>query len=300
MRRRVLEARAADVVSALVSRMPVEVVHALGRGLGRVLGDLDRRHVGIAVDNLKRAFPHWDDARLLRTARGVYAHFGQIIFDLLWLQGRSRDEVLDHVEIVGQEHAWAALAAGRGILFPAAHFGNWELHAIAHGFVCSPVSVVARPLDNPALDARLNAVRTMSGNTVIYKRNALAPVLRTLRAGGGVAILLDQNVQEKDGIFVDFFGRPAATTTVVAALAVKTGCALLPVHSDELPGGRYRLIYDPPVTWTSTGNRETDIKELTQTLTCRIEDWVRESPERWLWIHRRWKTQPSAEANATA
>jgi KDO2-lipid IV(A) lauroyltransferase len=280
--------------------MPVRMAHGLGRGLGRLLGDLDRRHVAVAVDNLRHAFPHWDEARLLQTARGVYAHFGQVILDLLWLQGRSRAEVLDHVEIVGQEHAWAAIAAGRGVLYPTAHFGNWELHAIAHAFSVAPVSVVARALDNPALDARLNAARAMSGNTVIYKRNAVGPVLRTLRGGGGVAILIDQNVQEKDGIFVEFFGRPAATTTVVAALAVKTGCALLPVHSDALPDGRYCLVYDPPVAWTATGNRETDIRDLTQLLTRRIEDWVREQPDRWLWIHRRWKTRPAPEADAVA
>jgi KDO2-lipid IV(A) lauroyltransferase len=295
-----LEAQAAAAVSAVVARLPVRTAHAIGRALGRLLGDLDRRHVAIAVDNLRHAFPHWDDARLLRTARDVYAHFGQVILDLLWLQGRSRAEVLDHVEIVGQEHAWAAMAAGRGVLYVTGHFGNWELQAIAHGFSCAPVSVVARALDNPALDARLNAARSLSGNTVIYKRNAIAPVLRALRGGAGVAFLIDQNVQEKDGIFVEFFGRPAATTTVVAALAVKTGCALLPVHSDELPGGRYRLIYDPPVVWTPSGNRETDIRDLTQALTRRIEDWVRVSPERWLWIHRRWKTQPGPETNAVA
>jgi Kdo2-lipid IVA lauroyltransferase/acyltransferase len=300
MKFRALEAPAASAVSALVARLPVRMAHALGRGLGRILGDLDRRHVAIAVDNLRHAFPHWDEARLVRTARDVYAHFGQVILDLLWLQGRSRAEVLDHVEIVGQEHAWAAMAAGRGVLYPTAHFGNWELHAIAHAFSVCPVSVVARPLDNPALDARLLAARTLSGNTVIYKQNALAPVLRALRGGGGVAILIDQNVQEKDGIFVEFFGRPAATTTVVAALAVKTGCALLPVHSEELPDGRYRLIYHPPVAWTPTGNREADIRNLTQALTSRIEDWVRASPERWLWMHRRWKTQPPPEADAVA
>jgi KDO2-lipid IV(A) lauroyltransferase len=117
-----------------------------------------------------------------------------------------------------------------------------------------------------------------------------------------VAILVDQNVQEQDGIFVEFFGRPAATTTVAAALAVKTGCALLPVHCEVRPDGRYKFVYGRPLEWTTTGNRQDDIARLTQELTTVIEGWVRERPEQWLWMHRRWKTQPrpSAEAPAAA
>jgi KDO2-lipid IV(A) lauroyltransferase len=100
-------------------------------------------------------------------------------------------------------------------------------------------------------------------------------------------------VQEKDGIFVDFFGRPAATTTVVAALAVKTGCALIPCHTEIGLRGRYRMIYDPPLAWSPSGDRQADIVQLTQELTRHIEVWVRRVPEQWLWIHRRWKTAPS-------
>jgi Kdo2-lipid IVA lauroyltransferase/acyltransferase len=152
--------------------------------------------------------------------------------------------------------------------------------------------VVARPLDNLALDARLNAFRARSGNIVISKRRALPDILRLLRQGRGVAMLVDQNVQEADGIFVEFFGRPAATTTAAAALAVKTGCALLPCYCEAKPDGRYRLVYEPPLEWTTSGSRQEDIARLTQALTTAIEGWVRERPEQWLWIHRRWKTQP--------
>jgi KDO2-lipid IV(A) lauroyltransferase len=115
-----------------------------------------------------------------------------------------------------------------------------------------------------------------------------------------VAILIDQNVQEKDGIFVDFFGRPAATTTVAAALAVKTGCALIPAYTAIGPDGRYRAVYEPPLEWTPSGDRQADIARLTQQLTRVIEGWIREYPDQWLWIHRRWKTQPSAVSAQTA
>jgi KDO2-lipid IV(A) lauroyltransferase len=118
--------------------------------------------------------------------------------------------------------------------------------------------------------------------------------MRLLRGGKGVAFLIDQNVQQSDGIFVDFFGRKAATTTAVAALAVKTRCPIVCGYSLLRPDGRYRLVYTPPIEWTPSGDRQADIERLTQKLTHLIESWVREAPEQWLWIHRRWKTQPPA------
>ena len=175
-----------------------------------------------------RAFPDWDEARRRAVALGVYGHFGRVLLDILWMARRDRDVILRQVDVYGAEHVEAARAAGRGALLVTAHIGNWELRGVAHGWLFGPIGVVARPLDNPALDARLCAFRHRSGNSVIYKKRALPQVLRLLRENREVAFLIDQNVQEKDGIFVDFFGRPAATTTVAAALAVKTGCALDP------------------------------------------------------------------------
>jgi Kdo2-lipid IVA lauroyltransferase/acyltransferase len=278
------------VVAAVVRVLPRRLSHALGRSLGRIWSDLDRRHVAVAIDNLRHAFPHWDEARLRRTARGVYVHFGQVLMDVLWLEGRSRDEVLRLIDPEGFE-AIRALPGAK--VFVAAHHGHWELHGLAHGWLAAPIGVVVRPLDNPVLDARLSAVRMGSGNVLIEKRRALQQVLRLFREGVGVAFLIDQNVQEKDGVFVDFFGRPAATTTVTAALALKTGLPIVAGHTLMMPNGRYRVRYEPPLRFTPTGDRAADVVALTQRLTSMIEAWVRETPEQWLWLHRRWKTQPS-------
>ena len=163
---------------------------------------------------------------------------------------------------------------------------------MAHGWLFGPIGVIARPLDNPALDDRLCDVRRRPGNTVIYKKRALPQVLRLLRENRAVAILIDQNVQAGDGVFVDYFGRQAATTTVAAALAMKTGCALVPTHTELGEDGRYALVYDPPIEVVATGDRDADIARVTQQLTSAIEGWVRRRPEQWLWLHRRWKTQP--------
>jgi KDO2-lipid IV(A) lauroyltransferase len=286
-------------VSAIVRRLPRPVVLAAGRTLGRLWGSLDRRHLAIAAANLRRAFPEWDEARVRATARGVYAHFGAVLLDLLWMEGRPGEELLALADLEGIEHAKAAQAAGRGMLCPAAHLGNWELQAIASAPLVGRISVVARPLDNPALDRRLVGLRTATGNEVIYKQRALGQVMRTIREGGIVAIVIDQNVQARDGIFVDFFGRPACTTTVAAAVALKTGCAIIPVRCVLGPRGRYRMVYGPPVEWRGTGRRDEDVAALTQHLTSIIEGWVRETPEQWLWLHRRWKTTPLSSRGTT-
>jgi len=282
----------AEAVSHAVRWMPRSATLAFGRFLGRLVGDIDRRHVDIAADNLKRAFPDWDDARLLRTARAVYAHLGQVLLDVIWMQGRAREEILEHVEVEGLEHIAAARAGGRGVVFATAHFGNWEMNGIAHAWLDRPMGAVARPLDNPWLDSRLLRLRQMSGNVVIEKRRGLQQMLARLRGGEDVAILIDQNVQEKDGIFIDFFGRKAAATKVAAALHVKTGCGLVAGCAEALPGGRYRLRYERPLENEPSGSRLADIARLTQRLNDSIEAWVRERPEQWLWIHKRWKTQP--------
>jgi KDO2-lipid IV(A) lauroyltransferase len=291
-----VEDAAARAVAALVRLLPRRGALALGRGLGRAWGALDARHLAVAERNLAHAFPEWDAARRRAVALGVYEHFGRMLLDILWLAPRPREELLRHVVLEGEEHYHAARSRGRGTLFVTAHFGNWEVHGVTHSLVHESIGVVARPLDNPALDARLCAFRARGGNTVIYKRHALGQVLRILRENRGVAILIDQNVREGDGVFVDFLGRKASTTTVAAALALKTGCALVPTQAALGPDGVYRLVYEPPVEVTPTGDRDADLVRITQQLTSVIEAWVRRTPEQWLWLHRRWKTRPPGES----
>jgi KDO2-lipid IV(A) lauroyltransferase len=285
----------AGLVQLFTRIAPRALVLATGRLLGRLVGELDRRHLRIAVENMRRAFPDWDEARLWRTARGVYAHLGMLLLDLVWMAGRTRAEIAAIVTLEGHEHVEAARAAGRGVLFATAHIGSWELCGVAHGWLSGPMGVVARPLDNPLLDRRITAIREMSGNQVIGKRRALGRLLERLRRGEDVALLLDQNVQEQDGIFVQFFGRPAATTTSAALLHLKTGSPIVGGWVEVLPGGRYVLRYEPLPPPEPGGSRAEQVERLTQAINHMIEGWVRRAPQQWLWIHKRWHTRPPGE-----
>jgi KDO2-lipid IV(A) lauroyltransferase len=167
------------------------------------------------------------------------------------------------------------------------HFGYWEVQAIASAVRFMPISVLARKLDNPLLHDMLERIRSMTGNQVIYRHGAIRRILRELSANRAIAMLIDQHLQ-RDAIIVDFFNRPAATTSALAVLALRTGATVLPVFALPLPGGRYRLIYERPVDPPREDSPDA-IREFTQRCSDVLEDYVRRYPQLWLWMHRRWR-----------
>jgi KDO2-lipid IV(A) lauroyltransferase len=230
-----------------------------------------------------------------RIVRGVFRHFGRLLMELLRVSRLPHDRLRAMCVFDGLERVAQALAHGRGALFVTGHFGFWELHALAHALACAPIAVVARPLDNPLLHDLLEQVRTSTGNQVIYRRGGLRRILRALQQNSGVAMLIDQHIQAPDGVMVDFFGRPASTTSAVAVLAHRTGAAVIPVFTLPLPDGRYRMVYEHPVDPPADESHEA-IRAFTQRCTDVLEMYVRKYPECWLWMHRRWRT-PEAEAH---
>ena len=155
------------------------------------------------------------------------------------------------------------------------------------------MSVLARPLDNRLLHDLLERVRGRTGNSVIYRRGALRRVLRALAANHAVAVLIDQHIATADAVYVDFFNRPAATTSALATLAFRTGAPVVPVFALPLPGGRFRMVYEHPVE-PPAGDDETSVRQFTQRCTDVLEMYVRRYPELWLWMHRRWRDQPDS------
>ncbi len=283
-----LEYRVVRAVLAFARASPRGVSLALGAAIGWLFFALDRRRRTLAIENLTAAFPQWDRRCCVSTARQVFVHFGELLMEVCRLDGASRDDIRARVEFEGEERAREAQRAGKGALFITGHFGFWELHAIAHGAFLAPVAVVARPLDNPLLHDLLERLRTSTGNAVIYRKGGLRRMLRALDDNQGLAVLIDQHTQPADALVVEFFGRPAATTRAVAALAQRTGAPVIPVFTLPLPGGRYRLVYEPPIAPPADESPE-ELRAFTQRCTDVLEMYVRRYPHLWLWMHRRWR-----------
>ncbi len=279
----------------IVRLLPMRAVLAAGRLLGLTFHALDGQHRRQALRNLESAFPVRSAAERRTIAREMFAHFGRLLMALLKFSTMTPAAMLRHVEFEGEERVIAAHAQQKGALLFTGHFGFWEINALVHGLKIHPMSVLARPLDNPLLHDLLESMRRSTGNSVIYRRGAIRRVLRALEANQAVAVLIDQHIQSADAVYVDFFNRPAATTSALAALALRTGAPVVPVFALPLPGGRFRMVYEPPVEPPASDAPDA-IREFTQRCTDVLEMYVRRYPELWLWMHRRWRDlEPGGE-----
>ncbi len=268
--------------------LPMSAVLGAGTTLGRAFHTFDRKHRRLALQNLDAAFPSRPAAERAAIARDMFEHFGRLLTVLLKFSTMQPAEMLAHVEFEGEERVRAAHALGKGVLLFTGHFGYWEINALVHALVLDPMAVLARPLDNTMLHDLLEQVRGRTGNSVIYRRGAVRRVLRALAANQAVAVLIDQHIQTADAVYVDFFNRRAATTSALAALAMRTGAPVIPVFALPLPGGRFRMVYEHAVDPPNPAHPEA-LRDFTQRCTDVLEMYVRRYPGLWLWMHRRWR-----------
>ena len=283
-----IEYGAVTAVLQLARLLPMPVVLGAGTLLGRAFYRFDGPHRRLAISNLQAAFPLRSHEDCAAIARGMFAHFGRLLTVLLKFSTMSPKQMLARVEFEGEDRVRAAHAEGRGVLLFTGHFGFWEINALVHALEIKPMAVLARPLDNPLLHHLLESVRGRTGNSVIYRRGAIRRVLRALADNQAVAILIDQHIQTADAVYVDFFNRPAATTSALAALARRTGAPVVPVFALPQPGGRFRMVYEHAVA-PPDGDDPDAIRAFTQRCTDVLEMYVRRYPDLWLWMHRRWR-----------
>ena len=261
-------------------------------GLALVFYHLSPRRRLIALHNLQNAFPEKSMTEIIMIAKGVYRNMAVIaaeFFDIPWL---TKDHIRERVEVEGLEHCVEALKKKRGLLMVTAHFGNWELGAIAFSLFFQPVLLLYRPLDNLFLDRLVASVRSSTGNRLLVKNKAMRKMLRTINTNGIVGLLIDQNWSWQEGVFVEFFGRPACTSDGLARLALHTEAPVIPCFMVRREDGKYTLVIGEVIELVDTGEQEKDVLVNTQNYTKIIEQMIRKYPDQWFWVHQRWKTQP--------
>ena len=284
-----------QIMKFLFAYPPRRLCLFTGRILGLIFYYLDKRHRLIALTNLTAAFgPERTSAELKRIARKSFIHFGEFLAEIIKFP-RLKEEKKSRLFLVeGEENLIGALSKEKGALLFSAHYGNWE---IAQYFLAKKgkMSVVARPLDNKLLEAQLLKLRENLGTKVIYKHQATKQILQSLHEKRMIALLIDQNVLKSQAVFVDFFGKKAATTPSLAAFFLRTRAPLLPVFCYPTSSHMYQLKIFPPLKISLEEDYDQDILKITQICTMIIEDQIRKNPNYWLWFHNRWKTRPEGE-----
>ena len=223
-------------------------------------------------------------------ADGVFRSIGRVIDSVARFPRINCENVHDLIRYEGLDNFTNAMARGRGVLVSTAHLGNWELSAFSHAYMTGPMHIVVRPLDNPRLDAWVERRRALSGNHLIRKKEAARGILRALDKGDAVGVLIDQNVVPAEGVFIDFFGRKACAGTAFVKFAHHSDAAVVPGFALWEPKqSRYILRFYPEIKMTG------DIAADTQAVHSQLESVIRQYPDQWLWIHRRWKTRPPGE-----
>jgi len=283
-------------VALTLGRLPRPVARLLAGGLAfavyRLLGRL--RHVGLR--NLEMALPELSLPARQRILRGVYRHLGWQLVEFCRMPRYTAENTRGWLRTDGLENYLSAQAHGKGVLVVTGHLGAWELSSFYHSLMGHPMSMIIRRLDNRRLDDFVNGIRCLHGNRVLHKDDFGRGLLTAMRAGQTVGILMDTNMTPPQGVFVPFFGIRACTASGLAHVALKTGAAVLPGFVLWEPSERqYVLHFGPELTFTRTGDIQTDILAATALCTNTIEAWIRRYPDQWLWIHRRWKTRPAGE-----
>jgi KDO2-lipid IV(A) lauroyltransferase len=242
------------------------------------------------------ALPELTEAERKRILRIVFGGLGRQLAEFSQFPKYNLQNVGQVAVYEGFENFDAARRLGKGVLFLTAHVGAWEIGSFAHSIYGNPMNIVVRDLDNKLVDGLVRRYRTLHGNVTFDNRDFARGLLGAMRGGETVGILMDTNMTPPQGVFVDFFGIPACTASGLARVALKTGAAVVPAFTIWDSGlGKYKITFAPALTLVQTGNAEADAVSNTALFTKAIEGCVREHPEQWLWVHRRWKTRPPGE-----
>ncbi|HXP11198.1 MAG TPA: lysophospholipid acyltransferase family protein [Acidobacteriaceae bacterium] len=296
MRRR-LEFALVWTLVKLLGLPPRRTARALGAMVGRLALLLTPRLRRTGDLNLRLAFPEKTAAERSQILRKLYRNLGWLLAEFCQMPRYTPEQAQRFIRYEGLENYLAARDQGKGVLILTGHLGAWELSSFYHSLMGYPMSIVIRRLDNPLVDNLVNQIRCLHGNQVLHKDDFARGLLGAMRRGETVGILMDTNMTPPQGAFVDFFGHAACTGSGLARVAMKTGAKVLPgfLLWDEATK-QYVLRFGAALDLPVSDDAEADALAHTALFTRVIEDYVRQYPDQWLWVHRRWKTRPQGEA----
>jgi KDO2-lipid IV(A) lauroyltransferase len=279
-----IEAWIAALLIGALGLLPLDWASALGGFTGRLIGP----RLGItkrARLNLRAALPELTAAEIETIIRRMWDNLGRVVYEYPHLK-KIKVFAADRVEVHGLDNLKTALDVGRRVIMFSGHLGNWEIAALAGGQYGIDVAQIYRAANNPLVDAMLARLRGDAGELIPKGAVASRRAVAALRRGGHLSLLADQKLN--DGIAVPFFGRQAMTAPALAMLALRFGCDVLPVRVERLRGARFRLTVYPKLPLPDSGDRTADTLALMTEVNQTIESWIRECPEQWFWLHRRW------------
>ncbi len=281
-----LEAIAIYAAYGLCHLLPIEWASALGSFLFRTIGA--RMAVdGVARSNLQQAFPEKTVAEIDLIVRGMWDNLGRGAGEYAHLSRIDSTEAGGRVELVGREVLEMLRDDGQPGILVAGHLGNWECATLVAAQFGLPVASIYRGAANPWLDRLFHRVRSDLVDEVLFKgREGAHRALSILRQGGHLGVMVDQKLNT--GIAVPFFGRPAMTAPMPAQLALRLKCPLVPIRFERLPGVRYRVTFCEPLELPDSGDKDANALALMTEINQILESWIRERPEQWFWVHRRW------------
>ena len=283
-------------VLGFVGLFPYAASLAIGRTVGLLLFYLIPGAKKTALRNLEIAFPKNSRNQNVRLALGTFLSIGRHIGFISHFPKFKKADIRELIEIHGKELFYEARDSGRGLLFFTGHFGSWEVFNLLAPAFDEEMNILVRRLDNKRIEEYIDSLRTRFGAVTLGKREAPRQLYRLLGGGKTVGILADLNAQRHDGVFVDFFGVPASTTTSIAKLALKTNAIIMPAFAVWVKEREKYVVYlESPIEYENTGDNEKDVLFITRKFTEIIEDYVRRYPEQWLWVHKRWNTRPEGE-----
>lgn len=291
-----IEYFAARFLVGAIGLFPLKISMSVGKNAGKLIGNLLPKLKKHGRRNLEIALPEVSAAEKERILSGTFESLGRQLGLVSHFGAFTPERVRETVEVVGLENFNAAYQKGNGVLFFTGHFGSWEIFFLLPYAFGYGMNMVVRRVDNPLVENFVDNLRTRLGCRTLDKTQSARSMFRVLRKGELLGIMADLNVQEKEGVFVDFFGVPASTTTGIAKLALSTNAAVLPAFAvwDEAKQ-KYVVHLEPALDYEKTVDVDEDIKTLTQKMTNVVEEYIRRYPEQWLWIHKRWNTRPKGE-----